>query len=194
MENNKIKILALFGKSGAGKDTIKRWVAYNKKSRDDINNIISYTTRPQRDNEIDGVDYHFVTEEEFYKKDENCDLLEISKFNNWYYGTAISSLSKKKVNIGIFNIYGIENLLRDSRLEVLPVYIQCFDRIRLLRCLNRGQTDCHEVCRRFLADEKDFQDIRFEYAIYDNSYDKNDGFECFLNIPEISEFIKDINS
>ena len=57
----KIKIIALFGKSGAGKDTIQRWITKNF-----INtyNIVSHTTRQPRDYEIDGKDYHFVTDKD----------------------------------------------------------------------------------------------------------------------------------
>lgn len=189
MSNEKYKILALFGKSGAGKDTIKKWIVYNKKNY--LNEIIPYTSRPPRDNEIDGVDYNFAPEEEFYRMDACSDVLVASEFNNWRYWTAKSSLNKNKINVGIFNVYEIENLLRDSRLEVLPVYIECQDRLRLLRCLclDRGKNiDCHEVCRRFLADEKDFKNINFEYAIYDNNY--NSGFDGFFELPQIKDFLK----
>ena len=66
-----IKILTIIGKSASGKDTIlkelKNLVAevdiFNK-----FNFVIKNTTRPKRDNEVDGVDYHFITDDEFTDK------------------------------------------------------------------------------------------------------------------------------
>lgn len=188
---NKYKILALFGKSGAGKDTIQKWLV----STQNINGIISCTTRPKRDNEVDGVDYHFISNAEFAQRVLDCSMLEATDFNNWFYGTPLSALQEDKVNVGVFNIHGIECLLQDSRLEILPVYIDCHDKTRLLRCLKRERiVDCHEVCRRFLADEKDFANIDFEYAIYDNTHDNDDYYFGILNIPKVNDFVKDINS
>lgn len=187
---NKYKILALFGKSGAGKDTIQKWLTTNY----NMNGIISCTTRPPRDYEKNGIHYHFLSNEEFAQKVLNMSMLEATVFNDWCYGTPIESLKENKINVGVFNIQGIECLLQDSRLEVLPVYIQCFDKIRLLRCLKRENiVDCHEVCRRFLIDEKDFENIEFNYITYDNSYD-NDEYFSILNLPKINNFIKDINN
>ena len=191
MKNKKYKILALFGKSGAGKDTIQKWLVNTQ----NVNGIISCTTRSKRDNEIDGIDYQFVSTEDFAKKVLDGSMLEATDFNGWFYGTPLSALQEDKINVGVFNIHGIECLLQDSRLDIIPVYIQCFDKVRLLRCLQREKNvDCYEICRRFLADEKDFEDIEFEYITYDNSYDTLTGFFGILNLPEVNNFIKDINN
>lgn len=183
---NKYKIIALFGESGSGKDTIKKSIL---KNNNHFNNIISYTTRPKRNNEVNGVDYNFVDREYFAKNLQ--DMLEVTSFNNWFYGTNITSLKKDKVNIGIFNIYAIDCLLMDPQLSVLPLYIKCEDKIRLIRCLNREKNvDCNEICRRFLADKKDFLDIPFSYIVYNNSFDNNDNYFDLLNLSEIVQFIK----
>lgn len=74
-----------------------------------------------------------------------------------------------KVNIGVFNIAGIECIIEDPRLEVIPVLIDVPDKIRLIRSLNREfEPDCAEICRRFQTDEKDFSDIPFVYSTYNN--------------------------
>ena len=114
---NKYKVLALFGKSGAGKDTIQKWLTTNY----NMNGIISCTTRPPRDYERDGIHYHFLSNEEFAQKVLNMSMLEATVFNDWCYGTPIESLKEDKINVGVFNIQGIECLLQDNRLDILPI-------------------------------------------------------------------------
>lgn len=48
---------------------------------------ISETTRPKREDEVDGKDYYFVTFEQFADSVKNHELLEYTEFNGWYYGT-----------------------------------------------------------------------------------------------------------
>ena len=85
-------------------------------------------------------------------------------FQNWWYGTSIDHLVKDKINIGVFNIEGIKQILQDEETDCLPIRIICYDKIRLLRQLNRESSpDCMEIARRFLADSKDFSNIPFEY-------------------------------
>lgn len=156
----KYKILALFGESGTGKDTIQKWIVSNLSN---TKGLVSCTTRPQRDYEVDGVDYHFLEADVFANKIIDGSMLEATTFNNWFYGTPIEALDKDKINVGVFNIQGIECLLDDSRLDVIPVYVWAPPKERLIRALDREKNpNCTEVCRRFLADEKDFDYIPFE--------------------------------
>lgn len=183
---NKYKVLALFGKSGAGKDTIQKWLTTNY----NMNGIISCTTRPPRDYERDGIHYHFLSNEEFAQKVLNMSMLEATVFNDWCYGTPIESLKEDKINVGVFNIQGIECLLQDNRLDILPIFIDCSDKKRLLRNIKREKVpNCLEICRRFITDEKDFSDINFDYITFDNNDDRNRGFYGILNLPVVKEFL-----
>lgn len=165
--SEKIKILALFGESGAGKDTIQQWIVSNFPN---TKGIVSCTTRPKRDYEIDGKDYHFLTDEKFAEKILDGSMLEATSFNGWHYGTALDELDKEKINIGVFNPQGIECLLEDKRLHLLPIYVFVPDKIRLIRALEREQDpDCVEICRRFQTDLKDFSDISFGYESINNN-------------------------
>lgn len=163
----KIKIFALFGESGAGKDTIQRWVVSHIPN---TKGIVSCTTRPKRDYENDGKDYHFLTPDRFAEKILDGSMLEATSFNDWHYGTSLDELDPDKINIGVFNIQGIECLLEDPRLYVIPVYVFVKDKERLIRALNREEEpNCLEVCRRFQTDYKDFMDIPFDYrTIFNN--------------------------
>ena len=183
---NKYKVLALFGKSGAGKDTIQKWLTTNY----NMNGIISCTTRPPRDYERDGIHYHFLSNEEFAQKVLNMSMLEATVFNDWCYGTPIESLKEDKINEGVFNIQGIECLLQDNRLDILPIFIDCSNKTRLLRNIKREKVpNCLEICRRFITDEKDFSDINFDYITFDNNDDRNRGFYGILNLPTVKEFL-----
>ena len=162
---NKIKIVALFGKSGAGKDAIQKRIV----SSADYHNIVSCTTRPAREHEKNGIDYFFLTNDEFAEKIMNFEMLESTSFRGWYYGTSLDSLNQEKINIGVFNIAGIGIMLDDSRLDVLPICISAPDKVRLLRSLNREENpDCAEICRRFQTDEADFRTIDFDYETVEN--------------------------
>ena len=180
--NDKYKIVALFGEGGSGKDTMLGKLHY---ANPQYNILVKTTTRDPRDYEIDGVHYHFLSPEDFAIKVLNGDLIEVASFNNWFYGTDIHELKKDTINLGVFNIYGIECMLDDPRLEVYPIYIQASDKTRLLRSLNREQNpNCEEICRRFFADKKDFADIPFDYHVFNN---ENGSLPAVL-----SNYIKDL--
>lgn len=185
MEQQKIRIVALFGESGAGKDTIQKWLVSNVPN---TKGIVSCTTRPKRDNEVEGIDYYYLTNTQFAETVLTGDMLEATSFNDWFYGTRINELDKDKINIGVFNINGIECLLGDKRLDVYPIYVYTPDKIRLLRVLQReSNPNCHEICRRFLADEQDFDEIDFDYFMIDNTKDLSELSDLFnrINIKNI---------
>lgn len=169
--NKKYRIVALFGKSGAGKDTIQKYLV---KHLVNSKGIVSYTTRPKRDYEKDGVDYNFISEYDFMGNIESHKMLEYAEFRKWYYGTCIEGLEIDKINIGVFNLDGINTLLKDDRVTILPIFIDAPAKVRIERSLQREENpDCVEICRRFLADEKDFnKKMNFISLKYDNI--KND--------------------
>lgn len=151
-------IIAIIGKAGAGKDTIAQELC---KAHSDWNMIVSCTTRPRREGEIDGVNYYYLTDEEFVQKILNGDMLEATYFNHWHYGTMASSLCEG-VNIGVFNPEGYDCLteMGDSNIRVIGIYVSSDDKTRLLRQLNREENpDVHEIIRRFNTDEEDFYTI-----------------------------------
>lgn len=73
---NKIKIVTLFGKSGAGKDAIQKRIA----SSNNYHSVVSCTTRPAREKEVNGKDYFFLTNDEFAEKVMNNEMLEATSF------------------------------------------------------------------------------------------------------------------
>lgn len=164
LKKNKKIIIAFFGESGAGKDSIIRYLS---RKHPEGHRIISCTTRPPRKYEHFDEDYHFLTKEGF----KQIKLLEYTTFRDWSYGTAEEEIEEDKINYGVFNI-GAINQLRDfhDSIIVIPVRVEAEGRTRLMRALEREpQPDCYEICRRYLADLEDYKDIPFKYLSLKNN-------------------------
>lgn len=164
---NNYKILAIIGEAGTGKDTIMKGVL---KKNPNLHEIISCTTRPPREKEKNGINYHFLTNEEFTNKILNNEMLEATVFNDWCYGTSYDSLDANKVNIGVFNPAGIEALMEHKNILIVCYYVRAADKQRLLRQLNREKNpDVKEIIRRFSADNLDFLELQFHYNEIENN-------------------------
>ena len=86
----KYKVVALMGKAGAGKD---RLLAEIIKIAEPtwFKKIVNCTTRPIREHEVDGINYYYLTHEQFTEKVLNGDMIEAAEFNNWFYNYCYNS-------------------------------------------------------------------------------------------------------
>lgn len=163
----KYKIIALIGEAGSGKDTLLQNVLSQTNK---LNEIVSYTTRPPREGEVDGVNYHFITGEQFGQKVLDGEMLEASCFNDWFYGTGYESLRSDCVNIGVFNPEGIDSMMAHKNVYIVVYYVRADEKQRLLRQLNREEDpDVREIIRRFTADLLDFEELGFHYNEINNN-------------------------
>lgn len=187
----KYTIVALYGKAGAGKDTILNYLKDNLGEGYNAHFIVSHTTRPPREGEVEGEAYYFTDIPSFTAMVLNGEMLEAQEFNNWFYGTSINALNKNKINIGVFNIAGIDALLEDPRVKVIPVKIEASDKTRLLRQLNREEhPDIHEIIRRFSTDEKDFAECDFSAADFQTTLWNDGATPVKINAWTLAEMIK----
>ncbi len=158
------KIFCLVGKSASGKDTIYKKIisAY----KDELVSVVLGTTRPMRIGETDGVDYRFFSDEELLQLETEGKVIEKRQYNTmqglWSYFTLEFDLSEKN-HILITTLDGAKSITKHyGEDKVCVVYLNIDDKERLLRCIEREskQTspDYSEVCRRFLADSKDFSE------------------------------------
>ena len=156
----KPKILAIYGMSAAGKDTFLNHLSNNF----DLNKILLTTSRPPREKEIDGVDYLFKKKKDILRDDN---FLWPIDYNNWIYAIANESIKDDKINVGIFNLYWMKKLFEDNdeHFDLMAIEVSASDKDRLIRSLRREKNpNCDEICRRFLADKQDFNDVEFNCA------------------------------
>lgn len=156
----KPKILAIYGMSAAGKDTFLNYLSNNF----DLNKILLTTSRPPREKEIDGVSYLFKKKKDILRDDN---FLWPIDYNNWIYAMAKESIKNDKINVGIFNLYWMKKLFEDNdeHFDLMAIEVSASDKDRLMRSLRREKNpDCDEICRRFLADKQDFNDVEFNCA------------------------------
>ena len=183
------KIIAIIGEAGSGKDTLMNKVIYEAGAVpvSIFHTLISCTTRPPRDYEKNGVNYHFLTNEEFAARVLKNDFLEVSEFNNWFYGTAKSELDPNKINIAVLNPEGVENILLHNDIQLKVFYLDVPGKIRLIRQLQREENpDIPEIYRRYMADDEDFNYLPFEYESLPNK----DNYDFKYSVERILEFAR----
>ena len=156
-------IIILIGESASGKSTLEKELVNRG-----FNKIISYTTRPIRQGEKDGVDYHYISEEEFLNKLNNGFFAEYTIYNSWYYGIAVPDC--KDNSVVVVEPHGFSQLKKIDRLNIISFYIKVDERERLIRMVRRGD-NLLEVFRRIFSDQGVFQfiDQEVNYVIDNNS-------------------------
>lgn len=160
------KVVAICGKSGAGKDTLVNGLnEQHMLGNYYINKIISCTTRPKRDYEVNGKDYFFIDPILYYNNLNQDRFIEGCEFNGWFYGTLNNSIKQGNfINVGIFNLNGIFILQENPNIDLLTFYLNVDPITRLTRLIQReNNPNYKEIFRRFLKDEKDFIDMPDNY-------------------------------
>ena len=146
------------GEAGSGKDFLAKELAATHP--DIFHYIVSTTSRPIREGEQNGVDYHYLTQYEFDMKMMDGNMLEYTYFNSWGYGTCKDDLVNDKINIGVFNPTGIRSLQNRNDITLQTYRLGCTPKIRLLRQLNREENpNIDEIVRRYTTDKIDFSDL-----------------------------------
>jgi guanylate kinase len=141
--------IILAGKAASGKDHMRKIL----ESRGFIYGI-SFTTRPPREGEIHGVDYYFLSEDEFIQKIQENFWYEYVMFNGWYYGTSVDQFHNS-CNLFIMTPVGISHIKKEDRLSCTIIYIDIPFHIRKDRLLTRNMPG-DSLIRRLEADENDF--------------------------------------
>ncbi len=180
------KIFCIMGKSACGKDTVFKGLL--DENIEGLETIVPYTTRPIRDGETEGMEYHFVSEKELREMTKAGKVIEVRTYNTvhglWSYFTADDGqvdLSKHNyVVIGTLEAFGLlASYYGNDR--VVPIYIELDDGERLSRALSRERAQDNpkyqELCRRFLADDQDFSEDKLFKAGITNRFTNEESKE-----------------
>lgn len=185
------KIFCLIGKSSCGKDTIyKRILTEGNLS---LKTLVSYTTRPIRSGETDGVEYYFLSDKQQQALGREGKIIELRAYDTihgvWKYFTVNDhQIDLERYNylvIGTLESYiKLKNHFGDGKL--IPLYIEVDSGERLQRALDRERSQQEpkyaELCRRFLADEADFSNENLMQAGIIDIFQNNNLDDCVQNL------------
>ncbi len=184
MQDHKGKIFVVSAPSGAGKTTILRSVL---KEFPELVLSVSATTRPQREHEIDGKDYFFISEDDFIKKIKNDEFIEWENFYDYYYGTLKEFVcTKLKAGLSIVFEVDVKGALNIKKVhpESVMIFILPPSIDELHRRLNFRNTESKEDLKKRVdraTMEMSFKD-EFDYPV------KNENLEIAKN--EVKRIIK----
>lgn len=179
---DKKNIFVVSGPSGSGKNTVYDGI---KALLPDIAQTVSATTRAPRDGEQDGVDYYFISEEQFKKSIDLGEFIEYVKYEKNYYGTLKSEISRLtalgKTIVLIIEVNGalkFKELFPESvSLFIVPPSVEELKR----RITKRGQNTPEELQKRIQIAEFEMS-LKDEYDFCVVNDDINDCINKVYNI------------
>lgn len=191
------KIYCVMGKSSSGKDSIYHEIM--EKGALGLKPIIPYTTRPIRDGEQDGREYHFCTEDTVQRLQDAGRIMELRAYNTVYGVWKYFTVDDERIDLSKNNYLYIVTLEGYTKIReyfgadrVVPIYIEVEDGERLMRAIAREQKQedpkYEEMCRRFLADSADFCDEKLVEAGVVRRFSNNDFVQT---VQEVTAYIAD---
>ena len=177
-------MVILSSPSGVGKTTLTKKIQQKYHS---FKISVSHTTRAARSNEVNGVDYHFVSQSEFETLIKEKKFYEYAKIFENYYGTLKKNVDETiKNNDILFDIdwQGTKQLSKFNNLKLIKIYLITSDKEEIKkRLLNRNQNSNEEIQKRFDAFDEDVKHwIDYDYVIINKNLDV-----CFKQIEYIIE-------
>lgn len=192
------KIFCLMGKSSTGKDTIYRELL---KKGLGLTPIVPYTTRPIRMGEVDGREYHFTDEDGYQALLTAGRVIEARAYDTvhgvWrYFTVAEDTLDLENRNYCLIStVEAYVNLKKYfGEDKICPILIDIDDGERLQRALTRERKQkepkYEEMCRRFLADARDFAEEKLSQAGIEKRFYNHKLSDC---IAEIKSYIEAVS-
>ncbi|SEK30528.1 Guanylate kinase [Ruminococcus sp. YRD2003] len=187
------RIFCIMGKSSSGKDSLYSAIIGSLA----LTPLVIYTTRPMRENEKDGREYHFVDRETFEKMSSEGRVIESRTYNtklgDWTYFTANDNIDLDSHSYAVIGTLESFVPIRDyfGADRVVPLYVEVEDGERLARAVERERREEEpkftELCRRFIADTEDFSDEKLAAAGVERRFDNTGSFNECLN--EMKKYI-----
>ena len=175
-------MIILSSPSGVGKTTLTKKI---QQKYQNFKLSVSHTTRSPRSNEVEGVDYYFVTKEKFKNLISNNKFYEYAKIFENYYGTLKKNVDENIINYDlVFDIdwQGTKQLSKFKNLKLIKIFLITKDKEDLKkRLIKRNQNSKKEVEERFKSFEKDVKNWKdYDYIIINENLDI-----CFRQLENI---------
>ncbi len=183
MSNGEENIMVILSSpSGVGKTTLTKKI---QQKYENFKISVSHTTRPPRSNEVDGVDYNFVTIDKFEKLIKENQFYEYAKIYGNFYGTLKKNVDETiKTNDVIFDIdwQGTKQLSKFKNLNLIKIYLITENKEELKnRLINRNQNTNVEIQKRFSSFDDDIKNWKdYDYIIINKNLEN-----CFKQIEKI---------
>ncbi len=175
-------MLILSSPSGAGKTTITKKIQQKYQS---FKISVSHTTRKPRSNEVEGVDYNFISNSDFQKKIQKKEFYEYAKIFDNYYGTHKKTVDELiKTNDIIFDIdwQGTKQLNQFKNLNLIKIYLVPPNKEELKkRLIKRNLDPLEEVEKRYRSFDNDVKHWKdYDYVLINENLD-----DCYKQIEKI---------
>jgi len=181
------------GKSSSGKDSLYKAIVNSL----GLTPLVIYTTRPMRENEQEGREYHFVDRSVFEQMKAEGRVIESrtydTKLGEWTYFTANDNIDLASHSYAVIGTLESFVPIRDhfAADRVVPLYVEVEDGERLARAIERERREDEpkytELCRRFIADTSDFSDEKLAAAGVEHRFDNTGSFDDCLS--EMKKYI-----
>mgnify|MGYP001077669017 FL=1 len=166
--NERGLLIVLSGPSGVGKGTVRK--ALFDMEDHDLTYSVSMTTRPMREGEVDGVDYYFVSKEDFEKRISENGFLEYEEFFGNYYGTPRDKVEQQLdsghevvLEIEVQGALKVRNQVKDA---VFIFLVPPSKKALKDRLISRGTEDDQTINSRLEKAEKEFQVAhKYDYIV-----------------------------
>ena len=180
-------LLILSSPSGAGKTTITKKIQQKYQS---FKISVSCTTRSPRDNEVDGVDYYFVSKEKFEDLIKKNSFYEYAKIFENYYGTLkheVDTIIKKNDILFDIDWQGTKQLSKFKNLNLIKIYLTTENKEELKsRLIKRNQNSSQEVEKRYKSYDEDIKHWKdYDYILINKNLEV-----CFNQIEKIIDHEK----
>ncbi|WP_086350297.1 guanylate kinase [Candidatus Enterococcus clewellii] len=177
-------IFIIMGASGSGKTKITE-LAFPREEK-----LVSFTTRKKRWNEKNGVDYYFISREQFEQLIQEKKLIEYDLYDDNYYGVGRAEVMEKVTKHSVYNVLtlkGFEAIRAEFGEQVIPIFLDV-SKENILKRLKKRSESMESIQKRSAIYEKDME-IKQQLQKYSNVHIIDGDREIQATVTELKAII-----